>query len=236
MIDIARRNHDAGDSEPVVRVLRRVYRVKTWQKGRVAKRGGRGRKRKRFEGREERLTVRRRTEDKARRNKKSSTSVWTHESQILRRAGACMMFLFTGAPTHAVSPPLFPFRVARSCASGIARLAPSHTRRRCSFFRSLGRSIVSVTRTLCEAASIKPHFYSGALHSLRPLSGSFLSPATSHFCPRRPFASFATHILWTRANAQESNGVPLHPVARVRLCGHAGSIYQVSSCTYIHTL
>lgn len=135
--------------------------------------------------------------------------------------------------TRCLSTPLPAPSVARSRASGIARLAPSHTRRRCSFFRSLGRSIVSVTRTLCEAASIKPHFYSGALHSLRPSSGSFLSPATSHFCLRRPFASFATHILWTRANAQESNGVPLHPVARIRLWTRG---FDISSLiVYIYT-
>lgn len=93
--------------------------------------------------------------------------VWTLKRQILRRAGACTMFLFTAAPTHqflSLFPffffffsPLFFFFFLTSTSSSfnsVHRL--SH-----------GRSILPVTWTLCGAASIKPHFYSGALHSLR---------------------------------------------------------------------
>lgn len=43
---------------------------------------------------------------------------------------------------------------------------------------SHGRSILPVTWTLCGAASIKPHFYSGALHSLR---SARLPPTVSRF-------------------------------------------------------
>lgn len=96
--------------------------------------------------------------------------VWTLKRQILRRAGACTMFLFTAAPTHqSLSLFLFPFSFflflfffsffffstsTSSSFNSVHRL--SH-----------GRSILPVTWTLCGAASIKPHFYSGALHSLR---------------------------------------------------------------------
>lgn len=86
----------------------------------------------------------------------------------------------------------------------------------------------SVTWTLCEAASIKPHFYSGTLHSLRPSS------------PSRPFSplahcSFTTHILWTRPHHR----VRAHPtVSRCVHCGfdfeHADSIYWFH--VYIHNL
>lgn len=45
---------------------------------------------------------------------------------------------------------------------------PLHARARLSSAPP-GRPVVSVTWTLCETASIKPHFYSGTLHSLRPV-------------------------------------------------------------------
>lgn len=181
----------------------KVYRVKTRQKGRVAKRkeGVKGLKGKGGTG--EGDGVRRRAEDKTGGIKRARPSVWTHESQILRCAGACMMFLFTGAPTRPMCPPALP--PARSPALGEHVL---HTR---FVLPALGRSLVSVTSMLCEASSIKPHFYSGALHSLWP-SGSPL-PLT-HW-------SITTHILWGRPPASShkntSVDVPLHPL-RVRLC------------------
>lgn len=110
-----------------------VYRVKTRQKGRVAKRkeGVKGLKGKGGTRDGDGDGVRRRAEDKTGGIKRARPSVWTHESQILRRAGACMMFLFTGAPTRPMCPPspcLQPrawwTRLTRSLRSSGSRTVP----------------------------------------------------------------------------------------------------------------
>jgi len=152
---------------------------------------------------DEEADVRRRAEDKTGRIKRARTK-WTHESQILRRAGACMMFLFTGAPTRESPIPPVPILCPYSLYGiALASGVPYTLARRTRSSASLGWSIVSVTRTLCEAASIKPHFYSGTLHLLWPSGPPF---------PVR--CSFATHILWIR------HRVRAHPA--VSRCIHCG--------------
>lgn len=81
----------------------------------------------------------------------------------------------------------------------------------------LGRSIVSVTWTLCEAASIKPHFYSGTLHSLRP------SGLSRPFFPLAHCSFAHPHFMDPPAPSRKaaSCGVPLRPLrVRLRTRGH----------------
>lgn len=72
--------------------------------------------------------------------------------------------------THSwVCLPSLPSQSSARTPIGIALASMPYTlTRRARSSASLGWSIVSVTWTLCETASIKPHFYSGTLHSLRP--------------------------------------------------------------------
>lgn len=169
--------------------------------------------------------VRRRAKDKADGIKRARPSVWTHESPDITTCRRVHDVPFYGR-THTtrvpfLSPVLSPFRLTRN------RLVNTSYVRRRSVLPVLGWSLVSVTWTLCEAASIKPHFYSGALHSL--WSPGFPLPLT-HW-------SITTHILCSRHRIRTRPSMSrciLRVQLRTRDFDTLARVY-IYVCMYTHT-